>query len=188
MGEEIAGVIAREAQRIIAAQVDAAQQLATVRERNHRNALHIAGAWADELVIAGRVLSQPGLLQRNVLRREARHRLDHDEVGKIFGRRAVGDEEVAHVVIRIAQDETDVLDVETGPQSIRQRNDQGVQGFGLQQPQLATLRPPQDLFVSGHLGRQLVESPPCSLQLRFEFVPRGHILSPLSRDNHAPFP
>ena len=121
MSEKIARVIACESQRVVAAKIEAAEELAAVTERNHRDAPRVAGIRADELMIAGREFAQPWLRKPNILRRQAGHGLDHDEVREVLGGRCVREQEMANVVVGVANDETDVIDAIADAQTNRQR-------------------------------------------------------------------
>ena len=72
-------------------------------------------------MVTGGELAQPWLRKCNILRREADHGLDHDEVREILGRRRVRQQEVANVVVGVANDETDVINVIAETQTSRQR-------------------------------------------------------------------
>ena len=55
---------------------------------------------ANSSVVAGGKAAKPGLLQRNVLWRETRDGFDDQQVPKLFGRRAVGEQQMTDIVVR----------------------------------------------------------------------------------------
>ncbi len=80
MRQEVGRVPAREPFWIRAAEVDAADQLLPVQQRDQSDAGEARRARTDELMVAGRVRTKPRVSQGDVLRRHAGQRFDHDEI------------------------------------------------------------------------------------------------------------
>ncbi len=149
--QEITRQLLGEAQRVDAGEHQHAVELLVTPQRDEREAPRTRDARQQQLVVGLVERPQPRALEVGELRRHRRQRVDEAHSPELLEPQAVPGEQMPDFVLRVVQDQLDVIELVRGPQAHDEPLEQLRQRAGAQQFQLALLCLAQQRVVAADL-------------------------------------